>query len=207
MPVRTPSLEQILRMADQQGLHLSVEEAAEFRGIMAGTLEAYRILDELPEPKLPVVVARTPGWRPSAAENLHNGWYWRTEIATGGPGPLHGKRVAVKDDICVAGVPMMNGSALLEGYVPDVDATVVTRILQAGGTIAGKAACENLCFSGASHTCVTGPIRNPHKPTHSAGGSSGGSAALVARAQSRWRSAATREVPSARRRAGVASMD
>jgi amidase len=180
MPVRTPSLEQILQMAEQQGLHLSVEDAAEFRGIMAGTLEAYRILDELPEPRLPVVAARTPGWRPSAAENQHNGWYWRTEIATGGPGPLHGKLVAVKDNICVAGVPMMNGSALLEGYVPDVDATVVTRILQAGGTIAGKAACEDLCFSGASHTCVTGPIRNPHKPTHSAGGSSGGSAALVA---------------------------
>ena len=50
---------------------------------------------------------------------------------------------------------MMNGSALLEGYVPELDATVVTRILDAGGTIAGKAACEDLCFSGASHTCAT----------------------------------------------------
>ena len=75
---------------------------------------------------------------------------------------------------------MMNGSALLEGYVPELDATVVTRILDAGGTIAGKAACEDLCFSGASHTCAAGVIRNPHNPAHSAGGSSGGSAALVA---------------------------
>ena len=47
-------------------------------------------------------------------------------------------------------------------------------------TIAGKAACEDLCFSAGSHTCATGPIRNPHNPEHSAGGSSGGSAALVA---------------------------
>jgi Amidase/Histidine kinase/GAF domain len=80
----------------------------------------------------------------------------------------------------VAGVPMMNGSQLLEGYVPEIDATVVTRILEAGGTIAGKAACEDLCFSGASHTCATGPILNPHNIGHSAGGSSGGSAAVVA---------------------------
>ena len=63
---------------------------------------------------------------------------------------------------------------------PELDATVVTRILEAGGTIAGKAACEDLCFSGASHTCASGVIRNPHNAAHSAGGSSGGSAALVA---------------------------
>ena len=88
--------------------------------------------------------------------------------------------MAVKDNICVAGVPMMNGSRVLESYVPEVDATVVTRILDAGGVIAGKAACEDLCFSAGSHTCATGPIRNPHNPKHSTGGSSGGSAALVA---------------------------
>ena len=93
---------------------------------------------------------------------------------------LAGERVAVKDNICVAGVPMMNGSRVLEGYVPEVDATVVTRVLDAGGVIAGKAACEDLCFSAGSHTCATGPIRNPHNPKHSTGGSSGGSAALVA---------------------------
>ena len=75
---------------------------------------------------------------------------------------------------------MMNGSRWLEGYVPDVDATVVTRILDAGGVVAGKAACEDLCFSAGSHTCATGPIRNPHNPVYSTGGSSGGSAALVA---------------------------
>ena len=95
-------------------------------------------------------------------------------------GVLQGKPVAIKDNICVAGVPMANGSRVLEGYVPDVDATVVTRILDAGGRIAGKAACEDLCFSAGSHTCVTGPIRNPWAPEYSAGGSSGGSAALVA---------------------------
>jgi amidase len=75
---------------------------------------------------------------------------------------------------------MMNGSRILEGYVPDVDATVVTRVLDAGGAILGKAACEDLCFSAGSHTSALGPIRNPHNPAYSAGGSSGGSAAAVA---------------------------
>ena len=84
----------------------------------------------------------------------------------------------MKDNICLAGVPMMNGSHLLEGYIPDVDATVVTRILDAGGHILGKAVCENLCISGGSFTCATGPVLNPHDKSRMAGGSSG-SAALV----------------------------
>ena len=46
---------------------------------------------------------------------------------------------------------MMNGASVLEGYTPDIDATVVTRILDAGGEIAGKAHCEYYCFSGDSH--------------------------------------------------------
>src|SRR5258706_13984826 len=88
--------------------------------------------------------------------------------------------MAIKDSVCVAGVPMMNGSATLEGYVPEVDATIVTRTLDAGATIAGKAVCEDLCFSGGSHTAATGPVLNPRDPTRSAGGSSSGSAALLA---------------------------
>ena len=112
---------------------------------------------------------------------------------------LAGKRVAIKDNICVAGVPMMNGSRVLEGYVPEVDATVVTRVLDAGGTIAGKAACEDLCFSAGSHTCATGPIRNPHNPTHSAGRLLGRQRSAGGRGRGRrWRSAATREARSAR---------
>ena len=63
---------------------------------------------------------------------------------------------------------------------PSVDATVVTRILDAGGEIVGKAVCENFSTSGGSHTCASGPIHNPHKHGYSAGGSSSGCAALVA---------------------------
>ncbi|MGH8115953.1 MAG: amidase, partial [Rhodanobacteraceae bacterium] len=121
-----------------------------------------------------------PGYAPAAADNPCNAWYYRSEIRGAADGPLRGKRLAIKDNICVAGVPMMNGASTLRGYVPDIDATVVTRVLDAGGTILGKSRCEFFCFSGGSHTNSMGPVVNPHKPGYSAGGSSSGSAALVA---------------------------
>src|ERR1700721_1630970 len=180
MAVRLPTLEQIGHLGSYFGLVLSADEIAAFQQAFKGPLASYGRLEELVPPALAPVAPRSPGYRPSAAENPYGAWYWKTHIHSGGDGLLSGKKIAIKDNICVAGVPMMNGSALLEGYVPELDATVVTRILDAGGTIAGKAACEDLCFSGASHTCASGVIRNPNTPAHSAGGSSGGSAALVA---------------------------
>ena len=56
----------------------------------------------------------------------------KTEIRGAPSGLLAGKRIAIKDNIAVAGVPMMNGSPLVEGHVPDYDATLVTRILKEG---------------------------------------------------------------------------
>ena len=180
MAVRLPTLQQIDDLGADFGLVLTTDEIAAFQQAFKGPLASYGRLDELVPPALAPIAPRSPGYRPEASENPYGAWYWKTNIQTGAEGLLSGKKVAIKDNICVAGVPMMNGSALLEGYVPELDATVVTRILDAGGTIAGKAACEDLCFSGASHTCAGGVIRNPHNPAHSAGGSSGGSAALVA---------------------------
>src|SRR3979411_436979 len=180
MVVRLPTLEQIDNLGSDFGLFLTADEIAAFQQAFKGPLASYGRLDELVPPALAPVAPRSPGYRPQASENPYGAWYWKTDIRSGATGLLSGKKVAIKDNICVAGVPMMNGSALLEGYVPELDATVVTRILEAGGTIAGKAACEDLCFSGASHTCASGVIRNPHNIAHSAGGSSGGSAALVA---------------------------
>ena len=63
---------------------------------------------------------------------VYNGRYYKTDIRGVPSGKLSGKRVGIKDTVCVAGVPMMNGSRLVEGYVPKFDATVITRILDAG---------------------------------------------------------------------------
>jgi amidase len=180
MPVQPPTLEELARISDQYGFNISPDRLATFRGLIGPTLGSYARLDELVEPRLPVKYPRQPGFRPAPEDNPLGAWYWRTDIHGADRGPLAGKTVAIKDNVCVAGVPMMNGTEVLEGFVPDVDATIVTRILDAGGTIRGKAVCESLCFSGGSHTSDTGPVRNPYDPTRSTGGSSSGSAALVA---------------------------
>jgi len=105
--------------------------------------------------------------------------YWKCDITRAPNGKLHGKTIAIKDSIAVAGVPMMNGSLILEGFIPDIDATVVTRVLDQGGRIPGKATCENLCWNGGSFTSATGPVRHPIDPSKMAGGSSSGCAVLV----------------------------
>jgi amidase len=178
--LRKPPLDELRRIARAYRLDMSAEDLVSFRGLMDGVLASYRRLDQFAEPTLPVKYPRTSGYRPPASENRLNAWYWRCSIKGAASGPLAGKRIAIKDNVCVAGIPMMNGSNVLEGYVPDSDATIVTRILDAGGEIVGKAVCEHLCFSGGSHTSDTGPVLNPHDPKRSAGGSSSGSAALVA---------------------------
>lgn len=75
---------------------------------------------------------------------------------------------------------MLLGTNFVKGYVPDCDATVVTRILEAGGEISGKAVCENMCHSATSHSSGTGIVENPFAKGYSSGGSSSGSGVLVA---------------------------
>src|SRR5437588_9914412 len=179
MPAK-PTIEQLRETAQTYDLHLSDADLESFASLMSATFESYRRIDQLPEPALTVRYPRSGGYRPSAEENPLNAWYQKCSIKGASTGILAGKRIAIKDNVCVAGVPMMNGASVLEGYTPEIDATVVTRILDAGGTILGKSVCENLCFSGGSHTSDTGPVRNPHDPARSTGGSSSGSAALVA---------------------------
>ncbi|XP_078678540.1 urethanase-like isoform X1 [Branchiostoma floridae x Branchiostoma belcheri] len=178
--VRTPSLQQLSRAADKFNLELDQAELQEFQNVMKGTLASYQRVDQLVEPVPPVKWPRTPGWRPGPEENPHNAWYWRTEITGAPSGKLQGKTVAIKDNVAVAGVPMMDGSRVLEGYVPEFDATIVTRILDAGGVIKGKSVCEDLCMSGNSFTSATGPVLNAHDNTRSSAGSSTGSGTLLA---------------------------
>lgn len=145
-----------------------------------GFFSTYDRLDEIAEPTPPLRHPRDGGREPAGPENPLGAWAWMAHIEGRPGGPLAGRSVAVKDNICVAGLPMRNGSALLDRYIPEADATVVERVLDAGGLIAGKAVCENLCFSGGSHTSASGPVRNPHDPSRTSGGSSSGAAALVA---------------------------
>jgi amidase len=179
MAIEAPSINQVKDIAAGFGMDLSEADATSFAGLMTGIAKSYDRLDAMVEPKPEVKYARTTGARPSAEENSYDAWAWKSTITGASSGILAGKKIAVKDNVCIAGLPMMNGSRVLENYVPDVDATVVERILNAGGTILGKTVCEDLCFSGGSHTSKPVAVKNPHNPRRSAGGSSSGSAVVI----------------------------
>lgn len=176
---RLPSLDELRAATARLGMKSPEDELRQALAAMAPIEETYRLLDELDEG-----IAAEPGDRPFAwphpGENPHNAWTVRTSIIAGKGGPLAGKRIAIKDNICIAGLPMRNGGALPGDYLPEVDATVVGRILAAGGEIVGKTACEWGCISGGSHTAIGGPVPNPYDLRRTAGGSSSGSAVVVA---------------------------
>ena len=179
MPISPPDPPTMLAVAESYGLGLAEAEVASFAPAVEGLLTSWDVVEELYDETAPTAPQRA--WtRPDGADNPYNAWYVTTEISTGADGPLAGRTVAVKDNTMVAGIPMMNGSKIFEGFVPTRDATIVARMLAAGATIVGKSVCEDLCFSGGSHTSRTGPVRNPWDETRSTGGSSSGSAALVA---------------------------
>ena len=161
---------------EQLGMQTDQPEA--YKALVAGNLEVAGLVDTVELPTTPIP---TRDWhRPEPEDNPLGAWYVRTEVSGDNGGPLTGKTVALKDTVLLAGVPVTGGTSILEGYMPDRDAEIVTRLLNAGATIKGKAVCEAYCFSGGSHTSVTGPVHNPHNRLHTTGGSSSGSGALVA---------------------------
>lgn len=180
MAIQRPKPDDLSRIARDFHFTIPDERLPVVQALLEGFLAPYDRLDEIDEPTPQSRYRRDAGRAPGPEENTLGAWAWRVRLEGAGSGPLKGRTVAVKDNVAVAGLPMVNGTALLEGYVPDQDATVVERVLEAGGTILGKSVCESLCFSGGSHTSDSGPVRNPYDLSRSTGGSSSGSAALVA---------------------------
>ena len=110
----------------------------------------------------------------------YNGYITEHELEPTGSGPLDGRTVAVKDNLSTEGVRTTCGSAMLAEYVPPYDATVVERVREAGATVPGKTNMDEFGMGTTTETSAFGPTENPAAPGHVPGGSSGGSAALVA---------------------------
>jgi aspartyl-tRNA(Asn)/glutamyl-tRNA(Gln) amidotransferase subunit A len=94
-------------------------------------------------------------------------------------GPLHGVPISVKDLLDLRGTPTTAASRIRDGHVAARDARVVTRLRRAGAVIVGKTNLHEFAFGTTSEESAFGPVRNPHDPRRSAGGSSGGSAVSV----------------------------
>jgi amidase len=178
--MRHPSESEVEEMGNQFGIAFAPGELEDYTQVVADTLDLLEGVEELPEPRLPPHdyehTDRSPGYEPDEKEDPYNAWITKCHIKGAATGPLSGMTVGLKDNVSVAGIELTNGSDVMQGYVPAVDATIVTRLLDAGATISGKTNLSSFSFGASDY----GPAKNPKAPEYSIGGSSSGSAAAVA---------------------------
>lgn len=142
MAISPPRGDDLARIAGEYGFALSPGDLESFRGPVTGALGSYDVVQRLYEARLPEPPDRQYT-RPADADNELGAWCVTSAISGSGSGPLAGRRVAVKDNIAVAGLPMMNGSATVEGYVPRRDATVPL-------DVSGRHFADDMCLRIAS---------------------------------------------------------
>jgi aspartyl-tRNA(Asn)/glutamyl-tRNA(Gln) amidotransferase subunit A len=122
-------------------------------------------------------------WRAAASGDELNAYLW--SVGEGSEhevedGPLKGVPVAVKDIFCTEGTPTTAGSRILDGYRPPYTATAVRRLDAAGARLLGKTNMDEFAMGSSNENSAYGPVLNPWDRTRVPGGSSGGSAAVVA---------------------------
>lgn len=167
-------------------LDLSQDEAEVMAAQLGHDVAAFEQLDALRmDDDRPLAAPRMvydAGRRPTEAEDPLRAFITLCDVRGSDGGSLQGTRVGLKDNIAVAGVPMTFGVQLMDGYVPDFDATVTIRLLAAGARIVGKTNMDGFSFGGYGWGGVGdyGRTVNPHGAEFLTGGSSQGSAVAVA---------------------------
>ncbi len=184
-----PTSNDVLELAGSFGFTLDSVEVDAYRAAIIDQLVTFDAFMHERLDESPTEVShpnRDPGYRPSVEEDPYNAWLWKCHIEGAPDGLLTGKTVSFKDHTAVAGIPCTFGTYALDGFVPDFDATVVSRVLAAGGTITGKNVMDGLAgvkgYNGTSSGDYGRPL-NPHDPACLTGGSSSGSGAALAAAE------------------------
>ena len=154
----------------------SVREALKTKKVSARELAAdFYARIEKRNPELNAYLALSPDRAFAQADRID------ASIAKGAAlPPLAGVPIAIKDVISTRGVTTTCGSKFLESYVPPYEATAVERLEQAGAVILGKTNCDEFAMGSSNENSAYGPVRNPVALDRVPGGSSGGSAAVVA---------------------------
>lgn len=182
--IHQPSQERLVELAAAAGLSLNDQEVEDYQQLVNSTLAEAERVAEADNPRFGVhnikYTDRSPGYRPDADEDPYNAWITKFTVEGAENGPLSGMEIGLKDNIALAGYEMTCGSSVLEGYVPQIDATVATRLLDAGATLTGKLNMESFAWSGSSDTSDFGTVETPHAEGHLTGGSSSGSGAAPA---------------------------
>ena len=137
--------------------------------------KAYLARIEEVNPKLNAIVQINPKQVLAEAK-----WADREKKRGAELGPLHGVPFTMKDQLLTKGMITTNGCPELKGYVPKEDATVVTRLKEAGGILLGKTNVPEMCHHGITDNVVYGQTNNPYNSDHTPDGSSGGEAAIIA---------------------------
>jgi amidase len=179
MALRRPTADDLRRLAEMNHFALDAEEAGDYLALLPLLFSGLETLAAEPRAAAADVAGRDPGARPAAVDDPLNAIVRRCRVTGAPTGALAGKRIGVKDNIAIARIPMTCASRMLEGYVPERDATIVRRVLEAGAEIVAVLNMDNLAFAAAGDTSAYGPTLNPHDRTRLAGGSSGGSAAAL----------------------------
>ena len=170
-------------IADRWGFNLTEDDLEDYRTLVEGALNEIAGLSEFGEPDFDLVAdaGSRAGYRPDTEEDPHNAWITKCEVSADVEGPLDDLEIGLKDCIAMAGIEMTCGSVLLEGFVPNVDATVVQRLLSDGARIVGKTNMDVFLFGGTSlFQDFGGVTENPHGTGHMAGGSTSGAAGVAA---------------------------